>query len=900
MKRWFILLGLLLLTLPSRAEQVLTMGVFSYREKPLMQQMYQPLADYLSEQLTDTRVQLLVLSQDEMEQQLNRNNLDLVFTNPSHYLLLRSQNALTGVLATKISRERDIATSALGGVIVARRERDDVQTLDNLRAHTVAIPGYRFLGGFQTQVFELQEAGIALRDLRLSVVGGHDSVIDAVISGQADAGFVRTGILEGLPVEDRTRLKVINAQHLPGFPFAVSTRLYPEWPFLALPKVSPLHIRRIASALMALEHAHPAARAAKIEGFAPPGDYLPVENLARHLLQPPYDREPAPSLLAMWRFYGPWLVFVCVLLLLLSLSLVALVGKHLQVRQSRQAYRDQSRKLEEVIWGTGIGVWEWQVTGDIIACSDQCAYPAGYQHGWPDGMATSRLRAVFYPGDLRRLQQATQRVLNAEYEQIELELRMRHGRGGYAWILLKGRVASRSAAGRVLRMSGTLQDITQRRAQQETIAGNEERLRTIVSFLPMGIVLTDHKGRVVQCNSAVEHLLNTAPGHQLDEVYERRGWRVQRPDGSDMPKEEFASHRALKERRPVHNVVMELSTDTGIRWLNVSATPLGHVNYSLVVSFTDITAERRADLELRLAASVFGYSREAIMITNEDELILDVNEAFTRITGYARDEVLGQSAGKLISDRHSESFYSELWRALAGHGYWQGEVWSRRKNGERYAQMLSVSRVQDEGGRSQHFVSMFSDITPLLDQQEKLERIAHYDVLTGLPNRLLLADRLQQAMANCRRRGGAVGLVFLDLDGFKAVNDVHGHDAGDELLRQLAQRMQGCLRENDTLARQGGDEFVAVLAGMNSPDDGTEVLQRLLVAAGEPVQLDGGVVQVSASLGMAVYPRDGVDADQLMRRADLAMYAAKQEGKNRWQRFADLQQSQLEYELGDV
>ncbi|MDP5291896.1 diguanylate cyclase [Oceanimonas sp. CHS3-5] len=892
---------LCLLALPARAEQMLTLGVFAYRPKPMMITMYQPLADYLSEQLPGTQVRLRVLNQDEMETELSRNGLDLVFTNPSHYLLLRSHNALTGVLATKISREQGEATSALGGVILTRRERSDLNTLEDLRNRHIAIPGKRFLGGYQTQALELLEAGIRLgKDTTLSAVGGHDGVIATLLEGRADAGFVRTGILESLPEVQQRRFRVLNAQHLPGFPYAVSTRLYPEWPFLALPRVSMPHVRRIASALMALEHDHPAALAAGIEGFAPPGDYLPVENLARRLRQPPFDAEEEPSLLALWRFYGPWLVFVSVLMLLLSLSLVALFGKHYQVRQSRRAYKEQSRKLEEVIWGTGIGTWEWQPAQDRLYCSEQCAGPAGYHRAWPGPFSANQLRALFHAQDLATLKQAWQRVLEGRLEHLELELRLRHRRGGYAWVLIKGRVLERNTTGRVVRMSGTLHDISYRKQQQAEIADNEERLRTIVAFLPMGIALTDRKGMIVHCNAAAESMLGIRPRHRLEDVYDNQGWQVLREDGSAMPKSEFASSRALAEDRPVHDVVMSLQSAAGQRWLNVSATPLGHSRYSLVVAFADITAQRRADLDLRLAASVFSHTREAIMITDEAGTILDVNEAFTRITGYERDKVLGNNATLLHSGRHSSGFYAEIWQALACHGYWQGEVWSRRQCGEQYAQMLNVSRVQDEAGHSRHFVSMFSDITPLLDQQEKLERIAHYDALTGLPNRLLLADRLQQALAACRRQGGAVGLVFLDLDGFKAVNDTHGHDAGDELLRQLGACMQHCLRENDTLARMGGDEFVAVLAGMAGPDDGDEVMERLLAAASAPVDIAGIRVRVSASLGLAVYPKDGVDADKLMRRADLAMYAAKQAGKNRWQRFAELGEEQLEYELGEA
>lgn len=296
----------------------------------------------------------------------------------------------------------------------------------------------------------------------------------------------------------------------------------------------------------------------------------------------------------------------------------------------------------------------------------------------------------------------------------------------------------------------------------------------------------------------------------------------------------------------------------------------------------DITERKREDEKTRLAASVFSHAREGITITTASGFIVDINDAFTRITGYSREEAIGQNPRMLKSGRQDEAFYEAMWRDLTGPGHWSGEIWNRRKNGEVYAQLLTISAVRDAQGNTQHYVALFSDITGIKEHQSQLEHIAHFDALTNLPNRVLLADRLQQAMLQAQRGQQQLAVAYLDLDGFKAINDQHGHEAGDHVLVTLAQRMRQALREGDTLARLGGDEFVAVLVDLEDAADSLPLLARLLTAAAQPVQLGNLTMQVSASLGVTYYPQSqDIDADQLLRQADQAMYQAKVAGKNR-------------------
>jgi diguanylate cyclase (GGDEF)-like protein/PAS domain S-box-containing protein len=290
-------------------------------------------------------------------------------------------------------------------------------------------------------------------------------------------------------------------------------------------------------------------------------------------------------------------------------------------------------------------------------------------------------------------------------------------------------------------------------------------------------------------------------------------------------------------------------------------------------------------LKLKRAASVFSHAHEGIMITDATATITEVNDTFTQITGYTAVEVLGENPRMLQSGRHSSEFYVEMWATLLSQDHWSGEVWNRRKNGDVYPEMLTICAVKNAAGLVQHYVSLCTDITTMKVYQEQLEHVAHYDVLTDLPNRVLLADRLSHAIALCQRREQSLGVAFMDLDGFKEVNDNYGHNVDDELLITVSQRMKAALREGDTLARIGGDEFIAVMVDLDSIEEITPILERLLQAASDPVTIGNDVMQVSASIGVTLYPQDGSDADQLIRHADQAMYGAKQTGKNRYRLF---------------
>jgi diguanylate cyclase (GGDEF)-like protein/PAS domain S-box-containing protein len=425
----------------------------------------------------------------------------------------------------------------------------------------------------------------------------------------------------------------------------------------------------------------------------------------------------------------------------------------------------------------------------------------------------------------------------------------------------------------------------ERQQDHETLLASEERFRSLMENIPSLSVQGYHQdGTVVFWNQASERLY----GYRASEALGAKLLDLIIPDSmragvAAAMRQSFVSGEAI----PAAELVLQAKDGSPVPVFSSHALVrrLGRPPEMFCLDI-DLSERKQAQDKLQLAANVFHFSREGILVTAADGTIIDVNQAFSRITGYAREEVLGQNPRILSSGRQGKDYYATMWRNLVANGHWYGEVWNRRKNGEIYAEMQTISAVHDAQGKLLQYVALFSDITSQKEHQQQLEHIAHFDALTGLPNRVLLADRLHQAMAQAVRRRQSLALAFLDLDAFKAINDTHGHDAGDQLLVALAARMKQTLREGDTLARIGGDEFVVILADLSDATACQPLLVRLLEAAAQPVLLEQRTLQVSASLGVTFYPQEeDMVADTLLRQADQAMYQAKLAGKNRYHIF---------------
>lgn len=305
----------------------------------------------------------------------------------------------------------------------------------------------------------------------------------------------------------------------------------------------------------------------------------------------------------------------------------------------------------------------------------------------------------------------------------------------------------------------------------------------------------------------------------------------------------------------------------------------------MIGTHTDISARKQSEEDLKLAAMVYQVSSEGMLITDENNRIIAVNPAFTVTTGYEANEVIGHTPSILKSGQQSESFYRSLWRALERDGFWQGEIWNKRKNGDVYAEHLTINSIYAEDGSVHRRVALFSDITEKKRSEEIIWRQANFDVLTGLPNRRMFLDRLDMEIKKAHREQRSMALLFIDLDRFKEINDTLGHHVGDELLVQAANRLRECVRETDTVARLGGDEFTVVLSQLHGTEDVERLTQEVIEKLAEPYRLAGEVAHVSASVGVTLYPTDANNLEQLLRNADQAMYVAKEQGRNRFSFF---------------
>lgn len=286
-----------------------------------------------------------------------------------------------------------------------------------------------------------------------------------------------------------------------------------------------------------------------------------------------------------------------------------------------------------------------------------------------------------------------------------------------------------------------------------------------------------------------------------------------------------------------------------------------------------------------LSAKVFDSVHEAIVIADPNKRILDINPSFTELLGYQRDEIIGTERGLLRSKKHTETFYKNIWKTVNTQGFWRGEIWNKKKDGELCVCLETISKIANDKGDVVNYLAMIIDITDSKVEQKKLELLAHYDPLTGLPNRALFMDRFNQAVAHSKRSKRPLAICFIDLDSFKPINDNFGHGIGDKVLIEVAKRIAVCVREEDTVSRQGGDEFALLLGSFESVRQCEHIMGRMLKTLAEPYEVDGQIHCITASCGVALYPSDHIDFEGLMRQADQAMYFSKNKGKNQFSFF---------------
>ena len=406
----------------------------------------------------------------------------------------------------------------------------------------------------------------------------------------------------------------------------------------------------------------------------------------------------------------------------------------------------------------------------------------------------------------------------------------------------------------------------------------------IFEAVPDGLLVVDTAGLILYANGALEHLFGYAPAELVGQSVEKL-----------TPRNIASAHAAYRDQYQAapkaramgaSNDLFGCRKDGSLFPVDVMLSPLeiGDQRGTLCV-VRDATARKEVEAKLHIANTVFQSTQEAIVVTDVDCRIVAVNPAFEMATEYSEKEVLGQHMRMLRSGRHDDFFYRRMWDSILTTGEWQGPIWNRRKNGDIYHEWLSISTVRDRDGRPVQYVGITTDMGRMNHVETAVERLAHYDALTGLPNRLLLNSRIQKTWERAHRDGKPFAVMFLDLDGFKAVNDRLGHPLGDELLKVVADRLRENMRETDTIARLGGDEFLIVLEDVVH-DDIVAVAQQLIERIGAPFDLGlAEPVCVGLSLGWSHYPDHADNVPALIRQADEALYQVKRSGRGAWREY---------------
>lgn len=430
-----------------------------------------------------------------------------------------------------------------------------------------------------------------------------------------------------------------------------------------------------------------------------------------------------------------------------------------------------------------------------------------------------------------------------------------------------------------------LRDITDRKQTEMALQEREALFLTLSKVAPVGIFHTDTDGQCRYVNDRWCEITGLTPSQALGE-----GWiHSVYPADKDNVSAEW--HKTQESQQSFAMQYRIQNPDGKLHWVvgqaeaerDANGTVLGYVG-----TVTDISDIKLNEQRLRQAAAVFESTREGVMITDADRRIIMVNRAFVDITGYEESESIGNVPSMLRSGRHDNAFYQTMWTTIQDTGHWQGEIWNRRKTGEIYPELLSISAVKSEDATITHYVGVFADISKLKASELELEFLAHHDPLTQLPNRMLLLSRLEHGIEMARRDHRLLAVLMLDLDRFKEVNDSFGHLAGDELLQRVADRLNSRLRLTDTVCRLGGDEFTILLEEVHHREDAARIATEVITALSEPWHLSNGVdVRIGVSVGISLYPDHGPSPAALIQHADTALYKAKTEGRNRFKYFSE-------------
>ncbi len=452
-------------------------------------------------------------------------------------------------------------------------------------------------------------------------------------------------------------------------------------------------------------------------------------------------------------------------------------------------------------------------------------------------------------------------------------------------------------------------DFTDQYQAEIKLAEKESRYRSVINSMVEGVVFQSHTGEIIEVNPAALAIEGRNSDQMQGKTSDAPEWGAIREDGSPFPGDEHPSMVTLKTGQVLRDVVMGIRRPSGeLRWITINTAPVynddnnaGHVR-EVVATFHDITEQKARETELKVSATAFDRSQEAMMITDPRQKILKINEAFTTLTGYTPEEVIGKTPSILSSGKHDHVFYEKMWESLLANRYWQGEIWNVRKNGELYPEWLSITAVLDRDGKVINYVGAFTDLTLQKKAEKQINDLLFYDALTGLANRRLLSSLLLQTLQRDQvaKRGTAV--LFINLDQFKSINERFGHIAGDSVLQQLAKRFRMQSKGGDFFARLGNDEFAMILGDLPLGSEKAAIAAEAQAHAihgivSKPVDVNQLTLHLTCCVGIGLSVDGTMSSDELLRRTDIAMFQAKQKGPNQIHFFDEYMQSQMEQKI---
>jgi diguanylate cyclase (GGDEF)-like protein/PAS domain S-box-containing protein len=541
-------------------------------------------------------------------------------------------------------------------------------------------------------------------------------------------------------------------------------------------------------------------------------------------------------------------------------------------RKVEMALKESEQRFRELFDNASDGIVIARRDGTCIDVNRSICTLLGHTR---DELIGKRIVDLIPENDLQRLED-TRTYLLRDLAHVQLtNWELKHKSGAYVPVEVSTRILPDG------RWMAIVRDITERRQTQQALERYTDEIRDLYDNAPCGYHSLDGNAVFVQINQTEldwlgytrEELIGTRKVTELLTERSQDSFRKHFPDFLRSARVQDLEFEFVRKDGSILPVLLSATAEFDSQ---------GNVVSSRTTLF-DISEMQVARARLRQAAAVFEHTNEAILITDANSVIVAVNKAFTRITGYSPEEVIGKSPRMLKSGRQDDTFYRNLWAAIEEHGFWQGEIWDRKRSGEIFPAWESITDVKDESGKVTEHIAIFSDITTIKETEANLMKLAYEDTLTGLPNRLLYNDRLAQALAHARRHDTRAALLMLDLDRFKLVNDTLGHSAGDELLQAVATRLRTAVRAEDTVARLGGDEFAIILPHLADPSDAALLAEKIVQLVSVPLQIAGHGLTMSTSVGIGIFPDDADDAETLAKVADTAMYGAKSKGRNAYE-----------------